>query len=39
MTEEDPERAAEIAKVRESLGFPPEGVPQGLWSYNEDMLA
>ena len=39
MTEEDPERAAGIAKVRESLGFLPDGVPQSLWNYTKDMLA
>ena len=39
MTEEDEERAAEIAKVREQLSFLPSGVPQGLWNYNKDMLA
>lgn len=39
MTEEDPGRATEIARVKDSLGFLPGGVPQSLWGYTKDMLA
>jgi hypothetical protein len=39
MSDEDPERAAAIAKVREHLNFLPGGVPNSLWGYTKDMLA
>jgi len=39
MSDEDPERAEAIEKVKEHLGFLPGGVPNSLWGLTKDMLA